>query len=139
MKINSRTLARLAKNPHQMQRFMATGVVPDVFSEPSPSPLFTLLKSIHPRELLSIQGVLVGPLLGYAYRIEFRNAAQAYNWVGPSCGAGSPAQAARNVSFRKVLTIDDLADSCASLPRSVVDAWWARHSHLRHLRRKLPL
>lgn len=139
MKINSRTLARLVKNPHQMQRFMATGVVPDVLGEPSPSPLFTLLQSIHPRERLSIEGVRVGPLLGYAYRIEFSNAAQAYNWVGPSFAAGSPAQAARNISFRNVLTIDDLADSCASLPSSVVDGWWARHSHLGHMRRKLPL
>ncbi|MBB4867567.1 hypothetical protein HNP46_006481 [Pseudomonas nitritireducens] len=123
--MNSHDLNKLLKNPRAMMQFRASGRVPQ--REEITSPLITLLKSIHPRELLQITNVKVGLTVGYTGIHPFQNAAQALNWLCPANpGHSEPSVACRDLSFRRRLTIDDLA-RIASVPDNVRSEWNARN------------
>lgn len=134
--MDSKTLHRLATNPKAMLNYKLTGRLPS-FVPPS-SPLITLLQSLHPRERVQVASLTVSASLGYRGLHSFRNAQHALNWAVPEGTSSMPASASWQIKqYRKLLTVDDLKDR-ATIPVAVVDAWWSRHPHLKHLRISSP-
>jgi hypothetical protein len=135
MKIDSRTLSRLARNPRLLHEFQRTGKLPESYSELLRSPLISLLESIYPRDRCRILGVQIGPSLGYSNHRRFHTASQALMWVKPAYSSNSPAKHSQLPHFRQQLTIDDLAQCCSTLPGRIIEDWWRRNQHLKHLRK----
>lgn len=77
----SRKLNVLARYPSAMNRFLATGRMPQ--ERPIiKTPLFMALDAIGPRHRQALHGLTVGPALGYQGSRLFHTAEQAFRWVG---------------------------------------------------------
>lgn len=132
----SKVIRELAKNPNAFMRFQATGKLPQ---EHKPSgPLYDLLKSIAPRDLGRLEGVKVGPSLGYSGSRQFSYGSQALRWIAP---AGDnfrpwPSESWKMRGFSRRLYIEDLLESCAKAPSDFAE----KYPHLRRpLQRVGPL
>lgn len=135
MRLTSRALHLLATNPNVQQQYFRTGKLPTDDHQRVKTPLIALINSIPPRDRLLIKGIQIGPSLGYTRTLQFHNAAQLHNWLCPSHGGGTAANASADRRFSRTLTIDDLSSCCSDLPAHVARDWWARHQNLSHLRR----
>lgn len=94
------------------------------------SPLISLLQSIYPAERLRITAVNVSLMVGYTGTHPFQNASQALEWLSPTNPGNHVASRSwQDMSFRRQLTIDDLA-RVAKVPDEVRESWWARNQHL---------
>jgi len=117
--MNSKIAHRLATNPKAHMDLVSKGKMPKM-REPSKSPLWLLLNSLGSSELGKIQGIRLGPELGYESSMVFGNGHQLFRWLGGRQSLGDwenlPAESMEIRAFHKKLTLEDLKKHCAKGP-----------------------
>ena len=123
--VTSKQLKRLATNPTDYVRFMATGQLPDTV-KPS-SPLIDLLLKLSPRDRMAIVGLTVDPSLGYSGSRIFGNAEQALRWIRPEAkmlrSESYPARSWQDKRFTGPITLDTLLEKASSYPPGLQRAY----------------
>lgn len=117
---HSKQMRILATRPSAMMRFQATGRLPQV--EQPQSPLIHLLERIGPRARQCIEGVTLGPSLGYNTTQTFPNAEALYMWLKPHQWVEPRRDMASRFKlahFNKRLELSDLLDAARSYPQSL--------------------
>jgi hypothetical protein len=108
----------LARHPHAMLEYRATGRVPRTV-RPS-SPLISLLESLPPGLRAQIRGVRLNPSLGYQCGHQFHTAEQLLRWLKPAHemleGETWPAESYRIKQFQRRLSLSDLKRLSSSWP-----------------------
>ena len=119
----SKQLHRLATNPSDHLKFLATGQLPRGVTPKGL--LVELLKQIAPRDRVAITGLKVDPKLGYQGSRVFHTAEQAFRWVHPDSEVfgGFPAESWRIKSSGPRLTIDDLLEQATKVPEGLVERY----------------
>lgn len=119
----SKVIRELARNPQALMKFQATGRLP---REHRPSgPLYDLLKAISPRDLGRLEGLTVGPALGYSGSRQFSYGSQALRWVAPPGDNFHPwpSESWKMGNFSRRLYIEDLLDCCAKVPSDLAEKY----------------
>ena len=119
--VTSKQLKRLATNPTDYVRFMATGQLPDTVRPTSP--LIDLLLRLSPRDRIAIVGLTVDSSLGYSGSRIFGNAEQALRWIRPEAemlrSESYPARSWQDKRFTGPITLDTLLEKASSYPASL--------------------
>lgn len=118
--MNSKTLNKLMKRPHEFQKAMLNGGRVAT-RKPEQTPLLMLLRQIPPRLRMEFKGIRLSPKLGYNTGMPFANAHQLYRWLGGEetellASERLPSESYAIRSFRGPLSLETLASHCASAP-----------------------
>lgn len=115
----NRQIQYMLRHPHLMARFQLTGELPHGVRPKSP--LIDAIQRIAPAYRARMVGFQVSPDLGYAGSRRFHTVAQALLWLAPSdeVFGAFPAESWRIKGFHKVLTFEDVAAHCSSVPDGV--------------------
>lgn len=115
--MNSKQAQRLARDPRAMMRFQATGKPPEMVR--LDSPLIQLLEKIPRRYRHCFVGIKLGPELGYARSLEFRDADQLLRWIKPApevfADRPGPGEQARLKHFHQPITLDAFERHCTEI------------------------
>ena len=118
--MNSKTLNKLMKRPHELQKAMLNGGRVAT-RKPEQTPLLALIGGIPPRLRMEFKGIHLSPKLGYSNGMVFNNAHQLYRWLGGEEGEllqseRLPSESCIIRSFRGPLSLETLISHCSHAP-----------------------